>query len=169
MYLESTTGDRKLDEILFKQKEDLESFFGVEIQLLFGTEISRSGNAFFSPACPSLYCDGKVVLGKYLMLELSRLSNSYTRLLGVFAHEFGHAMQHKYGWSGNSKWRELHADYLAGFYLGKTKVMSQSDVVSSFREFSSRGDFNFYNPDHHGTLPKKEDVHFMKDISLHML
>jgi hypothetical protein len=151
MYLESTTGDRKLDEILFKQKEDLESFFGVEIQLLFGTEISRSGNAFFSPACPSLYCDGKVVLGKYLMLELSRLSNSYTRLLGVFAHEFGHAMQHKYGWSGNSKWRELHADYLAGFYLGKTRVMTQSDVVSSFREFSSRGDFDFYNPDHHGT------------------
>ena len=96
MYLETTTGDRKLDEILFKQKEDLESFFGVEIQLLFGTEIERKGNAFFSPACPSIYCDGKVVLGKYLMLELSRLSNSYTRLLGVFAHEFGHAMQHKY-------------------------------------------------------------------------
>ena len=161
MYLENTTGNRKLDEILFKQKENLEAFFGVDIQLFFGTEISKSGNAFFSPVCPSLYCDGKIVLGKYLMLELSRLSNSYSRLLGVFAHEFGHAMQHKYGWSGNSKWRELHADYLAGFYLGKINSISQSDVVSSYREFSKRGDFNFYHPEHHGT-PEERGCAFLE-------
>lgn len=85
------------------------------------------------------------------MTELSRKSDSYTRLVAVFAHEFAHAMQHKYGWSGNSKWRELHADYLAGYYLGKNSSLNQSEVISTFNEFSSHGSFDFNNPDFHGT------------------
>jgi len=161
MEIRTSTGNTELDKILHNQEVDLETFFGVNINLFFGIEQSRSGNAFFSPFCSSLYCNGQVVLGTYLMTELSRKSDSYTRLVAVFAHEFAHAMQHKYGWSGNSKWRELHADYLAGYYLGKNSSLNQSEVISTFNEFSSHGSFDFNNPDFHGT-PEERGCAFLE-------
>ena len=161
MEIRNSTGNIDLDKILHNQKRDLETFFGVNINLFFGVEQSRSGNAFFSPFCNSLYCNGKIVLGTYLMSELSYKSDSYTRLTAVFAHEFAHAMQHKYGWSGNSKWRELHADYLAGYYLGTKSSLNQSEVISTFNEFSSHGSFDFNNPDFHGT-PEERGCAFLE-------
>ena len=161
MEIKNSTGNTELDKILHNQEVDLETFFGVNINLSFGIEQSRSGNAFFSPFCSSLYCNGQIVLGTYLMTELSQKKDSYIRLVAVFAHEFAHAMQHKYGWSGNSKWRELHADYLAGFYLGKNSSLNQSEVISTFNEFSSRGSFDFNNPDFHGT-PEERGCAFLE-------
>ena len=161
MIIENSTGNYELDNILFNQKNDLELFFGLNVNLAFGTEISQQGNAFFSPSCNSFNCNGEIVLGKYLMLSQSNKSDSYTRLVAVFAHEFAHAMQHKFGWSGNSKWRELHADYLAGYYLGMTKSVSESEVISTFNEFYSIGDFNFNDPLHHGT-PEERSCAFLE-------
>ena len=161
MEIRNSSGNIELDRLMNNQKADLETFFGVKINLFFGIEKSRTGNAFFSPYCNSLNCNGQVVLGNYLINELSFKSDSYTRLMAVFAHEFAHAMQHKYGWSGNSKWRELHADYLAGYYLGRNSSMNQSEVISTFNEFSSRGNFDFNNPDFHGT-PEERGCAFLE-------
>ena len=159
--IENSTGNVELDNLLLVQKNDLESFFGVNINLFYGTELAQSGNAFFSPSCSSINCNGQIVLGKYLMGELSNKSDSYTRLVSVFAHEFAHAVQHKFGWSGKSKWRELHADYLAGYYIGMTKTVNESEVISTFNEFSSQGDFDFNNPDFHGT-PEERGCAFLE-------
>ena len=91
----NSTGNVQLDKLLHTQKGDLETFFGVNINLFFEVEQSRTGNAYFSPLCSSLYCNGQIVLGYYLITELSYKSDSYTRLTAVFAHEFAHAMQNK--------------------------------------------------------------------------
>ena len=141
MHIENTTGEPSLDAILFEQKKGLESVFPVKVDLYFGLERNRSGNAFFHPSCKSLYCNGRIVLGLFLMQELSKKSDSYIRLVSVFAHEYGHAMQHKYGWSGNGKWRELHADFLAGYYMGLCRLSTESEILSIFTEFANRGDF----------------------------
>ncbi len=161
MIWDQTSGNIDLDNILSSQKKDLESFFGLNINLYYGTELDQQGNAFFTPNCYSFNCNGEIVLGKYLMSELSTKSFSYARLVAVFAHEFAHGMQHKYGWSGNSKWRELHADYLAGYYLGRSNSLTESQVISIFNEFYSRGDYGFNDPSHHGT-PDERSCAFLE-------
>lgn len=161
MHIENTTGDKNLDAILLEQKKGLESVFPVKVDLYFGVERNRSGNAFFHPSCKSLYCNGRVVLGLFLMQELSKKSDSYIRLVSVFAHEYGHAMQQKYGWSGNGKWRELHADYLAGYYMGLCRLSTESEILSIFTEFANRGDFSFNDPGHHGT-PEERSCAFIE-------
>ena len=161
MHIEETTGNQELDKILFEQKKSLESVFPVHVELHFGIEQSQSGNAYFSPSCQSLHCNGEIVLGRFLMVELAKRSDSYLRLVSVFAHEYGHAMQHKYGWSGNGKWRELHADYLAGYYMGLCRLSSEEEILSIFTEFASRGDFAFNSPGHHGT-PEERSCAFIE-------
>lgn len=161
MHIEETTGNQDLDKILFEQKKSLESVFPVNVELHFGVERSQAGNAYFSPSCQSIYCNGEIVLGRFLMGELAKRSDSYLRLVSVFAHEYGHAMQHKYGWSGNGKWRELHADYLAGYYMGLCRLSSESEILSIFTEFASRGDFEFNSPSHHGT-PEERSCAFIE-------
>ncbi|MFN5182408.1 MAG: hypothetical protein ACK5D5_05220 [Bacteroidota bacterium] len=162
MVLHNSSGNNQLDQILFNQKGNMENFFDLNIKFLFGTELSYSGNAFFSPLCNSFNCDGKIVVGKVLMQELANRSNSYVRLVAVIAHEFGHALQYKYGWNQNSKWNELHADYLAGYYIGCINTITESEFYSVAHEFASRGDdLNFYSSDPHGT-PEERSCAFIE-------
>ena len=161
MIVETTTGNKDLDKLLHAQENNLESFFGLNVNLHFGTELNYQGNAYFSPNCNSINCTGRIVLGKWLMNECRNKSDSYMRIISIMAHEFAHAMQHKYGWSGNSKYRELHADYLSGYYIGNLKSVSESEVKSSIQEFYSKGDFEFNDPGHHGT-PEERGCAFLQ-------
>ena len=61
MHIENTTGDKNLDAILFEQKKGLEAVFPVKVDLYFGVEGNRSGNACFHPSCKGLYCNGRIV------------------------------------------------------------------------------------------------------------
>jgi|SRR5208337_2883850 len=84
-------------------------------------------------------------------------------ILAVCAHEFGHIVQYdtrvhdtlSYG-QPTVKLVELHADFLAGYYLG----LRQSDQPS-LRLFSAGafihdlGDNNFTSPTHHGTKEER--------------
>ena len=49
-----------------------------------------------------------------------------------------------------TKLRELHADYLAGYYLGK-EGLSREKMEVFARSLFEMGDYNFWHPDHHGT------------------
>ena len=161
MLVETTTGNKDLDLILHTQEADLELFFGLNVNLLFGTELNSQGNAFFSPDCQSFNCSGRIVLGKLMMNSCAKQSDSYIRLISIMAHEFAHAMQHKYGWSGQSKYLELHADFLAGFYIGKLNSINETEVNSSIRQFYSSGDYKFNDPNHHGT-PEERGCAFLQ-------
>jgi predicted metalloprotease len=72
-----------------------------------------AGNAYFDPACDLIAYDRAL---------LDELSTDYGRFLGpvVMAHEFGHAMQGRFGFaeSGRSIQDETQADCFAGAWTG---------------------------------------------------
>jgi predicted metalloprotease len=74
---------------------------------------SVAGNAYYDPSCDLIAYDRAL---------LEELSTDYGRFLGpvVMAHEFGHAMQGRFGFaeSGRSIQDETQADCLAGAWTG---------------------------------------------------
>ena len=72
-----------------------------------------AGNAYYDPACDLIVYDRAL---------LQELSSDYGRFLGpvVMAHEFGHAMQARFGFaaSGRSIQDETQADCFAGAWTG---------------------------------------------------
>ncbi|SNR44219.1 hypothetical protein [Blastococcus mobilis] len=72
---------------------------------------SVAGNAFYDPACDLIAYDRDL---------LEELAGEYGRFLVpvVMAHEFGHAMQGRFGFSGRGIQDETQADCLAGAWTG---------------------------------------------------
>jgi predicted metalloprotease len=72
---------------------------------------SVAGNAFYDPACDLIAYDRAL---------LEELSSEYGRFLVpvVMAHEFGHAMQGRFGFSERGIQDETQADCLAGAWTG---------------------------------------------------
>lgn len=66
-----------------------------------------AGNAFYDPSCDLIAYDRALI---------AELSNDYGRFLGpvVMAHEFGHAMQGRFGFDDRAIIDETQADCLAG-------------------------------------------------------
>jgi predicted metalloprotease len=72
---------------------------------------SVAGNAFYDPACDLIAYDRDL---------LEELAGEYGRFLVpvVMAHEFGHAMQGRFGFAGRGIQDETQADCLAGAWTG---------------------------------------------------
>jgi predicted metalloprotease len=72
---------------------------------------SVAGNAFYDPTCDLIAYDRDL---------LEELAGEYGRFLVpvVMAHEFGHAMQGRFGFSGQGIQDETQADCLAGAWTG---------------------------------------------------
>ena len=59
---------------------------------------------------------------------------------------------HKFKKSRPTKYGELHADYLSGYYLGSTSInYTKNELYAIGRGWYSTGDYNFKAGDHHGT------------------
>jgi hypothetical protein len=102
---------------------------------------------------------GTVAFGIELLSdELFRNEWGGLAVAGIMAHEFGHIFQFQ------SKFRdlltqsqttdrllELHADYLAGYYLGLKRLRSgEIDIKGFLDSLYLMGDTDFNSPDHHG-------------------
>jgi len=83
---------------------------------------SVAGNAFYDPSCDLIAYDRAL---------LEELSTEYGRFLVpvVMAHEFGHAMQSRFGFSERGIQDETQADCLAGAWTGWVAA-GESDHVS---------------------------------------
>jgi tetratricopeptide (TPR) repeat protein len=146
-----TTGLPTLDNILNTENILLQAIFNVNIDLYVGGEQINEKNAMFAPKCGYQNCEGEIWLGLNLMSSLFKKPQGLERLKAVFAHEYAHALQYKLGFAGYGKYPELHADYLAGYYIGVKGGVS-ADLLQAFvNEFYSMGDPYFFSPDHHGT------------------
>jgi hypothetical protein len=114
---------------------------------------SGSRNAFAVPdVVDPRFPDGTVVCGLELIsTELKRDGRGYA-VPTILAHEFAHIMQFKLiqGFQGSSR-AELHADYMAGWYLAREMASLITDPQSSLKAFFEIGDYEFNSPDHHGT------------------
>jgi len=105
----------------------------------------------FAQGCGYQNCEGEIWLGLNLMSSLFKKTHGLERLKAVFAHEYAHALQNKWGFAGYGKYPELHADFLAGYYTGVKGTVSSELLESFVKEFYSMGDFNFFSTSHHGT------------------
>lgn len=151
----STTGDPQLDAALNGQAAVLGGMFGVTPNL-YTLEDSQAANAYAD--CKN----NRVMLGlRLLKEELWTMSQGGVAVAGILAHEFAHIYQCAQGSSLSGKYRELQADWLAGWYLGKTSALMGTDVSSFAVSLWKKGDYNFRDPNHHGT--PKERVAAMVD------
>ena len=84
-----------------------------------------AGNAYYDPSCDLIVYDRAL---------LEELSTDYGRFLGpvVMAHEFGHAMQARFGFaaSGRSIQDETQADCFAGAWTGWVRRRARPQHVS---------------------------------------
>ncbi len=120
-----------------------------------------SPNAFATPMQLAGGGDGTVAFGVGLMSSLvqkfsGRWGSSGTHAAGaIFAHEFGHIVQFAVGMPAvPGKARELHADFMAGWYT-QVRNMQQNNTGVNFEEIAQQmydiGDFAFTSESHHGT------------------
>lgn len=102
--------------------------------------------------------DGTVMFGVNLLRsELSRDHGIGMSIPAITAHEFAHICQFKDRrlLQVPTKYRELHADFLAGWYMAIRHSFSPGDLTPVMESFFEKGDYHFNSPGHHGTPPER--------------
>ncbi|MDX2246446.1 MAG: M48 family metalloprotease [Bacteroidia bacterium] len=157
----NSTGSYYLDQFFYREKKAIESFFKVKANLNF----SPNTNYVNAVAINNGYLygnNGTIVFTKGIINDLKEIE---LKLACVLAHEFGHILQYKYGWQFKEhKNDELFCDFIAGIYLSNRPFLlhdfpaNYSEALELGRESyvglytqHRYGDFEFNDPDHHGT------------------
>ncbi len=150
MNLLTYSGNRELDAANQHEGMELIKKFGVTPRGFFFDD-GNAPNAFASGKVTNqLGPDGTVAFGLNLLnKELQRDGGSGLAVPAIMAHEFAHIVQFKRNSTLSVRDKELQADYLAGWYLGSRWI--PTDSSAAFKAFFEMGDYQFNNPDHHGT------------------
>ncbi len=110
---------------------------------------------------------GTVVFGIGLLSDqLFRNEWGGLAVAGIMAHEFGHIFQYQSTFydlltqsETTDRLLELHADYLAGYYLGLKRLRSgEIDIKGFLDSLYLMGDTHFNSPSHHGTPIERAKV-----------
>jgi hypothetical protein len=135
----------------------LERFFNLDVTLKY----SDDGPAYF-PSSKTIITGNEYVNYSLKARQNSKYVNEVYK--AVLAHEFAHALQDINGmfeyWS-EGKQPELHADFLAGFYIGKNGLITKDKLISFADEFFDLGDTAYFDANHHGT-PKERTCAFLE-------
>lgn len=164
-----TTGDEHKNKLLGRALVRLSQLFGERPGFGF-IDDSRSPNAYASKGgeedrVPGTW--GTVRFGRTLFDDLThRFDDDGIAILAVIAHEFGHIAQYRRGVmdalnAGQSTVRrsELHADLLAGYFLGTRKMADgRIKLRSAGLALFSIGDYEFNSRDHHGTPEERVEA-----------
>ncbi|GBR10589.1 M48 family metalloprotease [Asaia siamensis] len=157
-----------LDGALKDEVDSLNKEFETDSHFYFYND--KDGmNAFAQPGSrsPSV-CFGFRLLHSELnspdpfLLHGSNPSNKLARtgsVAAIMAHEWGHTLQFKYrkqfGFDEVNRFgvrMELHADVLAGWYMGKKSSLENVSTEDILESFYNKGDFlPFNDTNHHGT------------------
>ncbi len=81
-------------------------------------------------------------------------------LAGIMAHEHAHILQFSNGIRGPGQSLELHADFMAGWYMG-FKVLAGTpsiDIRVLATSLFNKGDYDFNSPQHHWTPQQRVQV-----------
>lgn len=159
----SSSGNRDFDHALAQTLGKLAETFDVLPGFAFYDE-PNTPNAYATSATWLGRADGCVVFGRRLLTQLMR---TYDRpaiaVATVCAHEFAHIHQYKTKIIGDPrltdpsgragvKRRELHADYLAGYFTGLRRA-EKADYAAAEAAITQYdfGDTDFGSRQHHGT------------------
>lgn len=145
-----TTTNVYIDSLIYSEIDKLESYFNLNIDFFFLEEANINPVAYFNVDCTE-NCMGSIVLGYNMIADQLVKTNGLETVKAILAHEFAHAVQNYYGWSEPGKNPELHADFIAGYYIGETYKYEEFELTQFYRTFASIGDDDFFSPSHHGT------------------
>lgn len=157
--LYETTGSSVLDKVFVTETAlSLDAFVLPKVDLYFYDD-SSSPNAYAHNG-PSV---GQVVFGLQLIERFrSQFPNNFhAACAAVVAHEMAHIKQFQLGHLEDLEeyQLELHADYLAGYYIGyqyAIELANERDADTFFDVFFSLGDDDFFSEDHHGSPSQRK-------------
>jgi hypothetical protein len=146
-----TTGNPILDQQLNTEAIAVDMVFGISPNLLIFDDGDQP-NAYAVPYRTRFGTSGTVCLGVRLLVdELGSIDKGGYAVAGILAHEFSHILQARLHSRLSGKFRELHADYMAGYYLGKRSMIAPTDIRNFAVSLYEKGDFAFWSSTHHGT------------------
>ncbi len=147
----NSTGISTLDAYLNAEKKYLESIFAVKVKMRI-LDDSDSPNAYATKNSDNpLSFDGSVYLGYTLLATEMKAENGLASVNGIMAHEFSHILQEKLKCTLEGAKRELHADYLAGFYMGHRGTYSVEELTAFGVSLYNKGEGEIWSASHHGT------------------
>lgn len=156
----ASSGDAETDRFLGSALQRLSATFQVSPGFAFFDD-GENENAFASRDTLLGNGPGTVLMGMKLFGRLmTRVNDGGITVIAVCAHEFGHIYQMYGGYEApldqldrsTNRPHELHADFLAGFYLGRRKSEHrQLELREVGRELHALGDTNYTSRQHHGT------------------
>ena len=165
---------RLWDPVTRLEGQALRNFFGLQAELGFFRD--DSPNAVALRPDGTSHSDGTILIG----LDLCRRIISYrgeSAIVGVVAHEAAHLLQFSKQRISSAKpfdaafpntmAAELHADFLAGWYLNRKIYYGLLGL--NVRDFSAvleaLGDNDFTAPDHHGTAEQRRHAMEAGDLA----
>jgi len=151
---EKTTGIDHLDEQLNNEFELASSLFNVNANLFV---CDYTNNAFALSSCNLENCHGSVVLG-LTMVTKEAWDHGSIAVRGILAHELGHVLQYKLKPNLTNPQKELQADFLAGYYLGRMSYYTPESITPFANSLYSKGDYDYWNPGHHGTPEQRKGI-----------
>lgn len=114
--------------------------------------VDPSPNAFATPEVVNAFGpDGTILFGQNLMAQQLSKDPSGASVIAVMAHEFAHLLQFRHGVHQPGKMTELHADFMAGWYLNLRGRFAWTNLMPTLKIFYELGDYQFNSPTHHGT------------------
>ncbi|PSO30608.1 hypothetical protein [Bradyrhizobium sp. MOS002] len=123
-----------------------------------GFKYVSDNNAYATDTTIVAGTSGTVLIGLKLVRELLKPSQGGVAVACVLAHECGHIFQffssEKYfdRLDGTTqRYRELHADFLAGYYLAKRMGAATAQMREVEKALVDFGDYHAGNPKDHGT------------------
>jgi hypothetical protein len=149
----STSDDPALDRALIAELKRILETFQVNPGFQFIQE--ESPNAFAIRASLIPGTNGTVLIGLKLLNLLLQDAQGGVSVAGVCAHECGHIYQYfsdSYDrLSGSSTvYLELHADLLAGYYMGKRKDLTDNQIKLFEQTLIRYSRYDYGDPKFHG-------------------
>lgn len=148
-----TTGSADLDKFLNIEKFNIETVFRLHVDMKILDDSDQPNALATAQSKNPFYFDGTVYLGSTLLNdELISRKNGVYAIRGIMAHEFAHILQNKLKCELIGTFRELHADFLAGYYLGISELFADSNQTTVFAQsLFEKGDGALWEEGHHGT------------------
>jgi hypothetical protein len=158
-----SSGDAQTDRLLGIALARLATTFKISPGFAFFDDADKK-NAYALDQSILGEGQGTVLMGLHLFgLLMTPAQDAGEAVLSVLAHECGHIVQMQRGYQAalevmdtTARPIELHADYLAGYYLSLRKHDYPDLDLRNVREvYRSIGDTDFASPDHHGTAAER--------------
>jgi hypothetical protein len=150
----ASSDNPKLDEAVIGELKKIVGIIPVNPQFQYIQE--DTPNAFAIPTSEVLGTKGTVLLGLKLLNSLLNDNDGGAAIAGICAHECGHIYQYfnaiydHLSPSGTIA-VELHADLIAGYYMGKRGDANSNRVRAFSEALFKRADYGFGDPNFHGS------------------